>query len=482
MNRSIIALTILLSSFSVVGADLQWSGIYRAEGIFIKNPGLNSAQGLENSYLLHHLVLSPKIIAMDGLNIYSRFDLFNNALNNNQAGQVFGSYTGNTVNGTTGQGTPPAVLTRTQQFESVAVTELYMNWINEFGALVVGRVPFQFGLGMTYNKGGKPFDHHLSTKDMVAYRIALGNFYIMPAYGKVKEGVLTNEDDINDYMVTLEYKNPESDLEMGVVYDVRVGPQDASSPANGNDIPATYFDPTATVSTGFNVYNMNIFIKKKSDNFNLGLEIGFMNGDTGVRTGAGQKVEIAGFGAAAEVGYKTGNITLDLRAGLASGDDPDTPRFEGYFFSPNYDVAMMMFNYNLGQLDVLRSTLAGTRAAQNSTSSAVNAVSGLDNEVISNAIYFAPRINLSLGERYDIFGNFCYGILQKPPVPTVQGAVGTALGFEADLGFKYHINDKFTWETQLGFFFPGNAFAGTPSNGFKTDLAYGATSKAAINF
>jgi hypothetical protein len=54
------------------------------------------------------------------------------------------------------------------------------------------------------------------------------------------------------------------------------------------------------------------------------------------------------------------------------------------------------------------------------------------------------------------------------------------LGFEADFGFNYHPNDKFTWETTIGILLPGNAWAGY--GGFATDIAYGATSKAAINF
>jgi hypothetical protein len=178
---------VLLAAFSgsvALAGDLSWSGLYRTEGVFIRNPGLDSGQNLEDSYLTHHLILSPKIIPMDGVIIKARFDIFNNALGNNQIGQVMGSYTGNTQTAA-GQGSPAAVMTKSQQDETIRVTEMYMNWVNEFGALVVGRVPFHFGLGMLFNDGSGPFDHWLSTKDMVAYRIALGNMTIMPAYGKV---------------------------------------------------------------------------------------------------------------------------------------------------------------------------------------------------------------------------------------------------------------------------------------------------------
>lgn len=479
LKLTLFSAILFLSTISIA-ADLQWNGYYRAEGIFIKNPTLTNSTGHENSYLLHHLVLQPKIIAMDGFNIYSRFDIFNNALNNNQAGQVMGSYAGASTTAA-GQPLPSATMTRSQQFETLAVTELYMNWVNEFGALVIGRTPFNFGLGMHYNSGDK-FSHWFSTKDMVAYRIAMGNFYLMPAYGKVKEGVFVNEDDVNDYMVTLEYKNPETDIEMGVFYDTRIAPRDGATPVFGNDTLASYFGAGATASQGFNVYNLNMYVKKKMEYFNFGIEAGFMNGDSGVTLANGTKVEIAGFGAAAEISYKTGPINLDLKLGTASGDDPDTSRFEGYFFSSNYDVAMLMFNYNLGNYDVLMSSLAGTRATQNSSSANVNALNGLDTELISNAIYFAPQVNWALNERHVLYGNLCYALTQKQAFTSASGTVGNALGFEIDIGYKYQLNEKFSWVTQIGLMFPGNAWIGTATTNYKTDMVYGATSKAAINF
>ncbi|MBK9292895.1 MAG: hypothetical protein IPM57_00355 [Oligoflexia bacterium] len=468
--RALFYSLLILSAFTqtAIAGDLQWNGYYRAEGVFVKNPTLNNATGWENSYLLNHLVLQPKIIAMDGFNIYSRFDVLNNSLNNNQAGQVMGNYTATSPS-------PSATLTSTGQFETIAVTELYLNWVNEFGALMVGRMPFNFGLGMTYNNGDS-MAHWLSTKDLVAYRIAMGNFYLMPAYGKVKEGVFTNEDDVNEYIVSLEYKNPETDIEMGVLYNTRVAPQDGSTPTYGNDTTASYFGTGAVASSGFNVYNLNLFVKKKMEYFSVGVEAGFMNGDSGVRLANGNKVDFAGFGAAAQLSYQTGDITLDLKLGMASGDDVDSDRFEGYFFHPNYDVAMLLFNHVLGSYDVLRSTLAGSRAT---TSTALN---GLDTEVISNAIYFAPQFNWALNERHVLNANVTYALTQKQAFTQAQGTAGNALGFEIDIGYKYQLNEKFSWHTQIGALIPGTAWAGTATTNYRTDMVYGATSKFSINF
>ncbi|MCC6278362.1 MAG: hypothetical protein IT289_10660 [Oligoflexia bacterium] len=482
-------LQITLTGSFVLAGDISWSGRYRAEGIFLKTQKLDKDKsGLENSYILHHLVLKPKIVASDGVNILGRFDLFNNSLLNNQAGQALGQYSGSS--------TPPqpsAVQTRTQQDDAIAVTELYMNWINEWGALVVGRVPFNFGLGMAFNSGDDPFAHHLSTKDMVAYKITMGNITVTPGYGKVKESALTVEDDINDFIVIAEYKNEESDLSMGFLFDSKTATLDSTA---GNDFPTSYFNQGnftgAVMTDGYNAYNMNFYVKKKTEDFTLGAEVGFTSGFTGVKVtnstnGSQERVELSGFGLAAEASYRTGSITLNLKAGLASGDDADTARFEGYMFSPNYDTGFLLFNYVMGQYDALRSTLSGSRLAQTSgVGTSVSNYYGLDTEVISNAMYFAPNIRWAIGEKWDVFGTFIYATTQKSPLPTAQGSVGSSLGFEGDLGVTYHPTDKIVWETTFGALFPGSTWSGVSSmnggRGLPTDPAFGLTTKAAITF
>src|ERR1700683_5774350 len=107
---------------------------------------------------------------------------------------------------------------------------------------------------MLYSDGSGNFDHYLSTKDMVGYKLVLGNLSIMPAYGKVREGNLLNEDDINDYIVMVEYNNPDSDFSMGFMFDQRVAPFDSSG--QGNDFPAsTYFSQMNANYGGAQLYD-----------------------------------------------------------------------------------------------------------------------------------------------------------------------------------------------------------------------------------
>src|SRR5690606_19678836 len=141
--------------------DLEWSGVYRIEGYHVKDSNLDS--GKEKNYGLHHLILRPKIVAADGLMIYSQLDIFNSAdaaYHNSQMGQVWGSGIGT---GAPTNSRDSNSLAENQEAETIEVTQLYLTYIQEFGQLLVGRAPLHFGLGITHNAGRGLFDHWYDT-------------------------------------------------------------------------------------------------------------------------------------------------------------------------------------------------------------------------------------------------------------------------------------------------------------------------------
>src|SRR4051794_26921776 len=100
--RILLAIFAILTFVTIAQAsDINWAGSYRFEGVLLDNPKLD-ASGTNKNYMLHHLVLKPKIVAADGVTIYSRFDLFNNAAYpDSQLGQFFGDGP-NTTSATSG--------------------------------------------------------------------------------------------------------------------------------------------------------------------------------------------------------------------------------------------------------------------------------------------------------------------------------------------------------------------------------------------
>jgi hypothetical protein len=371
---------------------------------------------------------------------------------------------------------------RTQRAGLINITALYASWAQEFGQLVVGRTPIHFGLGTAYNAGKGQFDHYIDTKDLIGYKFVLGNLFVLPMLGKISEGALGAEDDVDDYMVHVQYDNPETELSLGGFYQLRV--------VTGNDAP---INPNlgGAGSTRLGSYKntlMSLFFSQKlGRDFRMGVEADLLSGDTGVVNPAGQGISLNSFGIAGEFSWAPvdGAWGAGLKAGIASGDDPGSADvYEGFAFSRNYDVGFLMFNHPLGQRDFLRTGLY--RPAQSSATPAAGerASEQIDTEAISNAVYLAPNVTYRQRENLSYGATVVYGMLNKDPLRDVSNnAAGTSsnLGFELDLNVTYKPFERMTWITEAGVLLPGDAWKGGSTN-LDNSLTYGIVTKAAINF
>ncbi len=469
VTRSLLSLACVFgAATSAQAADLQWGGLYRFEAVRINNPELGSNKA-DKAYMLQHLILAPKVVAADGMTIFGRFDILNNA--GLAANSVAGEFVGAGVS-TNAAATAPNnsnIVSRSQAPGTLAISELYLSWAQEFGQLVAGRAPIQFGLGAYFNSGTGNFDHYLSTLDMVGYKIVMGNLFVMPIIGKVNEGAVDKEDDVRDYMVHAQYDNPETDLSLGAIYQMRIG--------NGNDTPfaTDYMGGTGAPRSGNYKHNyIGLFSSQKISSVTVGVEAGMLSGETGVKTQAGKDVKLNGFGLAAEVAWKPENSkwSAGLKAGFATGDDPGSnDSQEGYVFSRNYRVGQLLFSHPLGQRDFMRTGLYRDTAVSNA--------SQIDTEAISNVAYFAPGVTYRSNDKFAYNATLVTGLLNKDPI--ASSGTASDLGYELDLGFTWTPFDRFTWVTELGLLMPGSAWKGGSAN-LDSSFAYGLTTKAAIRF
>ncbi len=485
----VAALTLpLLRAGTCRAGDISWSGIYRFEFFQSENLELDGVKR-RDGYFLHHLVLNPKITAADGLIIHSRFDLFNNCQfgQNGQAGQLLGDGVTNSSNCSSSTPTPSAgksnVFSNSQSPETLAVNELYLTWVQEFGVFVAGRTPLQFGLGLTYNAGNGPFDHWLTNEDLVGYKFVFGNLYIMPMLGKVNQGgnAANNQNNldigggVSDYMIHVQYDNPETDLSLGVFAQIRT----ASS--YGDDTPAGVNGvggAGATNRFGFKNQNINFFTKQKLGELSVAVEAGLQTGTNGAMIDGVTQGSMNGFAIAGELAYapKTSSWSHGLKFGTASGDDPGTRDiYEGYTLNRNYNVALLMFNHPLGSNNFFR-----TQLVRDTTTNASN---NIDNEAISNVLYIAPSTDYKVRDNLSFGATLLYARLQQDPILNAGAAAGTAkdLGFETDFRLNYKPYERFTWLTEIGFIFPGAAWQGGSMN-YGNSFAYGLSTKAAISF
>lgn len=452
---------LFVSSFAFAG-DIEWNGTYRLEAFKFDNPEMNSLDR-NTQYALHHLTLRPKISAYDGVTINGRFDILNSVQHPDSAvGQFFGSGVGS---GTPTNASNSNALSDQQKAELLAVNELYLTYVHDFGMLTVGRAPLHFGLGMSYNSGAGAFDHWFDNRDMMSYKFFVtGNVSITPMIAKLSEKNIAYGDDVDDAMVHVQYENPETELVLGILYRQR------HSGTHGNDIPAALLGGTG-VQSKFKGKYYNLFFQRWVGSLKVGLEAGAQKGETGVLN-SGTQVELDGFGVALELDYvpKDSSFHYGLKAGVASGDDASTTTsYEGYIFDRNYDVAMLLFNHPMGSYDVFRTSAIRDVA---------NPSEQIDTEAISNVMYFAPYFKYKWNDKFDSQIGLTYAQLNSDPLNV---DVDKAVGFEVDVSLTYKPYSGVQWVNRVGVFSPGKAFEGG-SNLYETKTIYGLETKAAITF
>lgn len=457
---SILSIFFVMTTMSWAG-DISWSGRYRVEGQYLHNIEVKSGGG-SSSYLNHHLILNPEIAAADGLNIHTRFDIFNNdQYKNSQFGEFFGGHDTTPKNRAASGDVDEGIL---------SVTDLYLTWNQQYGSFLAGRAPVQFGLGITHNAGNGEFDHWYDRRDMLAYKFVLGNFYFMPMYGKVKEGDPLADEDIQDYMLQAVYENLDTDLELGFFAQKR------TAHGSGNDVDTTipvYNQALSANKGAVAITTMNLFVKKKTGRVTVAVEGSMQRGSTGLHTTGGDSIDLAGTAIVGEVSYQkeSSRWKWNVKLGTVSGDDQSTTRYEGYLLNRNYDVAMILFNYVLGAptQNVLGSENY-IRAITNSTGKNPNVDAGQ----VSNTLYFAPGFQWQWNDRWGMNGRLTYASLNK----AVNGQ-SKSLGTEMDLGIYYQPYERFQIRADAGYLWTGAAYD-IPGSAAKN--AYGVMTKAAVSF
>ncbi len=467
--RFFLLVILSFTSSMTWSADLNWSGLYRVEGIQVEKADL---AGDRTSYVLHHFILKPNIQAADDVRIDGKFDILNQPTTNfaygNQVGEFLG---GNPV-------ADPANATNTGNSDTlresaapsfVSLSELYMTWSHEFGRFIVGRVPKHFGLGISHNAGKGDFDHWFDNHDAVSYQFHMGNIFARLIYAKKNEGAINSEDDVNEYAAHVGYENPETDLKLGVYYEVKVAADGIEEGAGTTTIFGA--DPTQT----WDAYNhewWNIFAQGTDGNLEYGIEIAFVKGDSGAFTANNEEVKFEGFGIATEFAYNWNeNFEITLHSGLASGDDKNTAnKFEGFLFDRNYDVAMLLFNHVLGQ---------GTASLFNTDITDRGDYTNVDTESIGNAVYIAPGAVYRASDTWSFDTRFIYAQLNDDPLGT---DVAEDLGFEWDIGVTYKPHDRFLLRGQAAYLFTGDAFKYGSALDQANESTYGLSLKAVVNF
>ncbi|MFN7729620.1 MAG: hypothetical protein ACK5P7_10730 [Bdellovibrio sp.] len=478
---SLLGMSLFLTQTAMAMA-VDWSGTYRFEYTEIDKTNL-SAGGGRKSYLLSHLNLSPKIIAADGVHVVANFEVLGNAnYPNSQVGQQFGSGA-NAGTATNMNGTSSNVTSQNQGSSNLQVRELYATFNQEYGSILVGRAPLQFGLGMSYNAGKGAFDHWGDIQDLVGYKFLIGNLSIMPMIGKPYDYSPAQGREVTDTMFDIQYNNAETESVFGLFYRTRTSSQSSNDAYNVFDSGVNPAYTSVLAASGWSTNHTNITLMRGWDSFKFRMEAGFDSGSTGIKTAGGQEIKINGYGIALELDFPKTDWKWLVKTGLVSGDNPTTDNFEGYQMDRNYDVAFMMFNHPMGGYDVLTSRVQRNRDASCTTVPCPTYANeeALDEEAISNTVYFSPRFTISFGDKLDWRNTLTYAQVQTNPSRVLNSDTSKDLGFEWDTALVYRPYERVQWVNEIGLFSPGSAFK-EGSVGRDAGFTYGFQSKAAISF
>lgn len=488
-NFIVILSAFLLCANTANALTMDWSGYFRADHNMVHDYQLDkSSPGYSNSgdsgeyikgegkksttFSSVFMKLKPRVLVNDNVIVRSEWNV------------------GDPVSGFFGRSTP--YQDRHNPFStekdplSLSVARLWLDVHTDFGTLQVGRAPMEWGLGVLFNAGDRPFDRYQSTSDTIRLNSKFGNLSLITMYAKNSMGrslagahnpltdeVLKGSDDVTDYGLGLKYKSTDEDLDGGILFYKR----------NGSDNQGTYYYPSTVGSytsghNGMNLKLLDLYAKKLWKRFELGVELPIYSGDIGDVNGVDSRNIYKATAVAIEAALRYDTWTHMLKLGSVPGQSSTTSgatnrgrSFGAMQFHRSYKLGQILFNYNLGNFgnanpDGVPQTNAASGTTQTQGSVYSNYVSPYDAS-ITNAKY----VMASSEKRWEQWG-MNFGLVWARANQAAQAGKdaynhrtrqwftsvanqGTNMGLEFDLGTRYNWDDNISFGADFGLLLPG---------------------------
>lgn len=293
----------------------------------------------DDAYIQSYIFrLNPQLVVNDHVTVKSEV-----ASGHGRGGYLGDNTTVNQNNNTVGFGGRYYGLTSAQN-DTLNVNQFYLDIYADMATFKVGRYNKHWGLGAVFNGGEKAQDRFFTIYEGMELTFTLGNFYLTPHYANLNSrSELTHGAEIKDLALSILYDNPDKDLKFGVYLGKR-----KSGDRNEVLVRPDDSNPATDEYVGYsNVRIIDVFYHKYWDYISLGLEIPLVDGDIGRIY---DDTTFSGFQSSAyiaELGLEaTESWEFKLYGGMVSGDTPGNT-FEAFYLNPNYQIAELMFRYNL---------------------------------------------------------------------------------------------------------------------------------------
>ncbi len=367
IHRISIGFTILFGILSlqlndVLALPMDWHGVFGVDSTSIGNytrASKSSLTAADDSYVINRasgeadeasfqsylLKLRPSIIVNDSAT-------FNAELTTGYGnGGRLGDSSTQSSNGSFGNALYLYNTSNANDSDSkLAIRKFNMELFSDTGTYVLGRQSSHWALGTVYNGGDNTWDRHSTIRDGVTAKYKIGHFNITPYWYKIdlsggtRSDGLTSDNKTIEFGLSMLYDNPERDLAFGILFG-----QKKSKPNSTfiqTDINSTEQRPLY----GTKVKITDIFFKKSFGKFHFALEVPIFSGSLNTlyaeNEDSNTKYKSNSLIFESEFEYNQ-SWSVNLDAGLVKGDDGKNGSFKASFLHPNYQIANLLFRYNM---------------------------------------------------------------------------------------------------------------------------------------
>ena len=482
MLKKIITLSTLVITTSAFAIPVDWHGVFGVDSTRVdqyrkatSNPAISTADGsqatdihgsnAENaSFQTYLLKLQPTFVINDSVTLngelttnYGRGGfLGDNSTKQGQSSYTFGNalYLHNTNNG-----------------DSLLLNRFYAELFADTATFIVGRYSKHWGLGAIYNSGDKLWDRHYSGHDGFDARLKLGSFYFTPYWSKLSNGsTQVNTDDVSDYGISVLYDNKDKDIALGVHFSKRKAKQYATTYAS-----STANSTTAIPLGSTNVKLWDVYLSKSFGAFKIGVEVPLASGDMGNVYSTTQRSAFKANAVLLESSLELNKKwTLGLDGGQVSGDNGGEANFEAMYLHPNYQVAHLLFRYNMSNMrngnSIFDSYITNARYGK------LYAQYMTDTWKLKTAFIYATAMESAKA------GSVAFNHEKNKKFTATQNQ-SDDLGYELDFDIEYNWNTNVSLGFQLGYLFTGDYFAFTnTANQQKVENSYLTNFHVAVEF
>jgi len=417
-------LLLLLMPVNIYAAGFAYTGDWRAEvamyhdlSLTKATPGVPSADYLDQTnpnynpiaanfsktYWLQRFKIKPDLIIYDNVRIKTEWILL--------AGSAL---TSTNLGGATDNFVAGGIMGADNTHANISVRRAWLDWASDWGVFTMGRQPFNFGLGMTYNSGDGIWDYYGDSVDRIAYKLVMGTVYFKLGYDIVAEGAVNYaQDNQSGFITELGYSEPESNMDMAFLWHM-------------------YFAPGKRKVHTYDVFQKKVFPVSA---ISIGWEAAYQKGTMGA-------LEVQSFGLLFDLAWNPSPLEFGIKTGFATGDNDGTDgKYYSFHFNRAYKIAFLLFNEDLGP----------------TTSDSVHGSQGIGADFNDlGAVFFAPYFSWYLTDSLKLGSVIAYAMTQKQPTNGRTKRLGT----ELDLDLTYTWKEGLDTGIRSGWFFPAGYFSG----------------------